>query len=256
MIEIILSLSDVEKTKFLPISYHSGFMSLIKQAIQQKDAVAFNHLFESKKPIVKPYTFAVSFGENVKIEEDKIYFKKNVHFKFSSFIPEYLVVLYNFFIEKFKKKEAIRIFNENFYVNNVLIFPERNIRRNVAIFRTLSPVLIRSHKNEKHYLVPKCDNFEGDEGFEEALRFNLDELLRNLLGKEVNDFGVSVEFRPIKLSRVIVKYLKNDVLIKMPAFKGVFSMSTHPEILNLINRAGLGSRRSQGFGMLDLIREI
>ncbi len=256
MLEITLSLSAEKGAPFLPVYYHSGFVSLIKQAIQQENQTLFHALFEVRKPIVKPYTFAVSFGDNVKVEEDKIYFNKEVHFKFSSFSLQYLVAVYNFFILKFKTREAIRIFNENFYVSNVLMFPERKITRNSAIFRTLSPVLIRSHKNEKHYLVPKCDNFDGDDGFEEALRFNLDELLKNLLGKGLNDFGATVEFRPVKLSRVIVKYLKDDVLIKMPAFKGVFSMSAHPEILNLIVRAGLGSRRSQGFGMLELIREI
>jgi CRISPR/Cas system endoribonuclease Cas6 (RAMP superfamily) len=33
-------------------------------------------------------------------------------------------------------------------------------------------------------------------------------------------------------------------------------MKASPEILNLINQVGLGSRRSQGFGMVEVIREI
>lgn len=255
MIEITLSLSGEKKAAFLPLSYHSGFMSLIKKAVEQEDPIAFRLFFESQKPVVKPYTFAVSFGDDVRIEEDKIYFDKHIKFKFSSFFPEYLAMVYNFFA-KLKTKGTLKIFNESFYVRGFRVFSERSIRKNLAVFRTLSPVLIRSHKNEKHYLVPKCNNFDGDDGFEEALNFNLDEILRNLVGKRLTDFGTAPELKPIKISRIIVKYLKNDVLIKMPAFKGVFSMLAHPEILNLINKAGLGSRRSQGFGMLELIREI
>ncbi len=66
MIEIALNLSGEKNSSFLPLSYHSGFMSLIKKSIEQEDPIAFSLPFESQKAVVKPYTFAVSFGDDVK----------------------------------------------------------------------------------------------------------------------------------------------------------------------------------------------
>jgi CRISPR-associated endoribonuclease Cas6 len=109
--------------------------------------------------------------------------------------------------------------------------------------------LIRSHENEKYYLCPRCVNFEGDKGFDEAFEFNMDELLRNLLDRN-NDHETA--FNPIKINRVIIKHMG----LKLPGCLGTLALSAEPEILNLINQVGLGSRRGQGFGMVELVREI
>jgi CRISPR-associated endoribonuclease Cas6 len=92
-------------------------------------------------------------------------------------------------------------------------------------------------------------NFEGDSDFEEAFKFNMDELVRHLLS--LGDF-VGVEFKPIKLRKLVMKHMG----LKLPGFVGTFSLGADSKILNLINQVGLGSRRGQGFGMVEVLKEI
>jgi len=41
---------------------------------------------------------------------------------------------------------------------------------------------------------------------------------------------------------------------KMPATKGIFKIKSKPEILQMIYDIGLGVHRSQGFGMMEVVR--
>ncbi|HXG31089.1 MAG TPA: CRISPR-associated endoribonuclease Cas6 [Thermodesulfobacteriota bacterium] len=240
-IVLISRLSTKEGDNTLPIDYRRGFISIIKGAIE--GSWLYSTLF--KRRAVKPYTFSVSFGDRVKIEGEKILFENPIELKFSTNSPEIFVMVYNHLIGK----REFPIYNLSFRVEHTEVVRPRRIETDKAIFRTLSPVLIRSHRNERHYLCPKCVNFEGDGDFEEAFKFNMDELCRNLI--DLNESG-EVIFDPIKLKKLVVKHMG----LKIPGFIGTFSMKASPEVLNLINQVGLGSRRSQGFGMVEVVREI
>jgi len=231
---------------YLPLDYRGGFISLIKKSIERASVIDYEFLYQNRT--IKPYTFAVSFGDDIKVENDKIFFNRPLQFKFSSFELKYEVYLYNFLVSQ----RSVEICGRAFSVENIKFVRVGKIRKNTAIFRTLSPVLIRSHKNEKHYLCPVCENFKGDDDFYDAFEFNLNELARNFLGVD----SVAFEFRPIKLRRIVVKHMTKYGDLKFPAFVGLFYLEAPSDILNLINRAGLGSRRGEGFGMLELVREI
>ncbi|CUS99370.1 CRISPR-associated endoribonuclease Cas6 [Candidatus Chrysopegis kryptomonas] len=231
----------------LPLDYRTGFMSIIKSAFQSESPIDYDLVFNRRT--VKPYTFAVAFGDDVKVQDEKIYFNRPLEFKFSSFDLNDEILLYNYFV----RSKTIKIFGRDFDVSNLWIFENKKIKGNSAIFKTLSPVLIRSHKNEKFYLCPKCENFDGDEAFYEALKFNVSELVRNLLGREVSG---EINFKPVKTRRVVVKHLTDRGNLKLPGFTGLFLFEAESEVLNLILRAGLGARRSQGFGMLELVYEV
>ncbi|MFN3134568.1 MAG: CRISPR-associated endoribonuclease Cas6 [Candidatus Kryptonium sp.] len=246
LLSILKAEASSEGGIHLPVDYRPGFMSIIKSAIQSEAEDQYELMFNKRS--VKPYTFAVTFGDEIEIIKDEIFFTKPIEFKFSSFDFAYEVYIYNYLV----KHRRLNIYQRSFEVSSIRVFDKHEIRKNSAIFRTFAPVLIRSHKNEKHYLCPECENFGGDEDFDEAFRFNINELARNLIGI---DF-VDVEFRPIKLKRVVVKHMTKYGDLKFPGFVGVFYLGAPIEVLNLVNKAGLGSRRSEGFGMVDLVREV
>lgn len=227
----------------LPVDYRRGFISMIKGAVESHSPTLFSLLFE--KRTVKPYTFSVSFGNKVKIEGENINFEPPIEFKFGTHQLDILTMVYNHLVGK----KEFSIYNLLFTVENINISRPRKIEKNHVVLRTLSPILIRSHANERYYLCPQCINFNGDSDFEEAFKFNLDEIVKHLSDlDEVESF----EFKPIELRRLVIKHMG----LKIPGFVGTFSMKAHPEVLNLINQVGLGSRRSQGFGMVEVIREI
>lgn len=246
LLSILKAEASNEGGVHLPVDYRPGFMSIIKSAIQSEAGEQYELIFGMRT--VKPYTFAVTFGDEIEIIEDKIFFTKPVEFKFSSFDLVYEIYIYNYLV----KNKRLNIYQQSFEVSSIRVLNKQEIRKDSAIFRTLAPVLIRSHKNEKHYLCPKCENFSGDEDFDEAFRFNVNELARNLIGID----SVEVEFKPVKLKRVVVKHMTKYGDLKFPGFTGVFYLSAPVDVLNLINKAGLGSRRGEGFGMIDLVREV
>jgi len=225
----------------LPVDYRRAFISIIKGAVESHSPILFSLLFE--KRTVKPYTFSVSFGNKVKIEGEDINFESPVEFKFGTNRPDILTMVYNYLIGK----KEFHIYNLLFKVEDINISRPRKTEKDHVVFRTLSPVLIRSHSNERYYLCPKCINFDGDSDFEEALKFNLDEIAKHLA--YLNEIG-SFEFKPIELRKLVIKHMG----LKIPSFVGTFSMKANPEILNLISQVGLGSRRSQGFGMLEVVQ--
>lgn len=229
---------------FLPVDYRGGFLSIVKRAISSESSIEYDLIFGRRS--VKPYTFAVTFGEEIKVEDDKIFFTRPIEFKFSSFEPKYEIYVYNYFV----KNKSIEIYGHSFEVSSIKLKRKKEISEPKALFKTLSPVLIRSHENEKFYLCPKCENFDGDADFDEALKFNLREQVSNLLCKSFNG---EVKLEPVNLRRVIVKHMINRGALKMPGFTGLFYLYAEPEILNLVNLAGLGSRRGQGFGMIDIV---
>ncbi|MGC9060464.1 MAG: CRISPR-associated endoribonuclease Cas6, partial [Thermoplasmata archaeon] len=167
--------SESSENPSLPLDYRTGFMSLIKGAIEEFSPLNYKLLFDLRT--VKPYTFAVLFGKNIKIKDERIYFDGSAQFKFRTVDCEMVAWLYNSLMRNRKRN----IFGVEFIVQNVRVFPNPEpIRENQVIFTTVSPIMVRSPTNEKYCLVPKCENFKGDDGFDEALSFNIRELTRNL----------------------------------------------------------------------------
>ncbi|HWP93521.1 MAG TPA: CRISPR-associated endoribonuclease Cas6 [Thermodesulfobacteriota bacterium] len=243
LVSRLSAVNEHSETASLKVDFREGFMSIIKGAIESSAPELYKTLFE--KRTVKPYTFAVSFGNEVRVENDELFFKSPIEFKFSSNHPDILIMVYNHLL----KTKEFPIRNVTFRVEHNDIIKPKRLEKNEVILRTISPILIRSHKNERHYVCPKCFNFEGDNDFEEAFKFNMDELCRNLLS--LND-ATEVIFNPIKLRKLVIKHMG----LKLPGFVGTFSLKSDPGILNLINLVGLGSRRGQGFGMVEVVREI
>jgi CRISPR-associated endoribonuclease Cas6 len=59
-----------------------------------------------------------------------------------------------------------------------------------------------------------------------------------------------VEFMPVMLSEGIpIKHYG----VYVDGITGIFKLTGSPEVLDFIYKVGIGSRRSEGFGLLDLV---
>jgi CRISPR-associated endoribonuclease Cas6 len=75
------------------------------------------------------------------------------------------------------------------------------------------------------------------------------------LGSKEVDFGLEeYEFEHGK--RVIVKHMNqkhpDSKPLKFPGFQGKIKLNAPSSVLRLLYQAGIGARRSQGFGMVDI----
>ncbi len=228
---IFYSLSD----KFLPIDYRRGFLSLMKKAIEESTKPALKRVFYSEHKL-KPFTFSVYFPRLGKENQNgTLPVGDKAVLNFSTSSKELAAHLYNGFL----KVKEFPIFQ------NCLKFEKIQMRQNViinsdtVIFKTISPILISNIGSSEWYILP------GEEGFLEGLKFSVEEMAKEFLG--ITEFVF--EFKPKFIKRKILRHYN----MHMSSFTGVFEIKSDPIILQMIYDAGLGVRRGQGFGMLDVV---
>ena len=231
--------------------YRSGFHSLIKSAVQEHARWLYSVYFDnSGHVVVKPYTFAVLFSRP-KFTNGKVEFKR-LDFIFSSNDLFLSTAVYNWLVTHSK---AFPLLGSVLSISKIKAQKVPKVSSQVIEVQSLSPVLVRSHENENHYLVPECENHQGDDHFQEALRFNVKQVVKAVEPDLLHSVD-SLHLEPVSCKFTVVKYAKNDNMLKFPGFRGKFKLFGTPELLNLLLQVGIGSRRSQGFGMIELLREM
>jgi len=248
----------------LPIYYRSIFMSLIKESLKTSELGRnyLKELFEYKEDDViktnkspKPFSFAVRFSfdkEKFKTEKDTFYLNSPVEFYVSSIDPAFLITLYNGLINSnlypFDYNNEVR-FNKG----RVIFLNEKKIIEETVRFRTLSPILIEDKEGSPLLPVLEGNNIEI---FQREINYITDSILRGVRG----GIGLKRElkFAPITIRKEVVKHKireKNEVekLYTFTCFSGTFELSGEPDDLESIYKLGIGLRRAQGFGMVEVV---
>ncbi len=217
----------------LPRDYLRGFISLIKASfdINEKHLVErFYNIFQ-----LKPFTFGVYFPELKGKDGEEMDVGNKIKFNFSSSSPELVIYLYNGFCNI----KEYPLFKNHIYKKNVFLHPNYQIKNDEVIFRTISPFAITNKGDSNKFIL------NGEEGFDEGLRFSVNECAKTFLG--INK-EVEFEYKPIDMKK---RFVHNYKL--MLTNSGVFRMKAKPQILQMFYDVGIGVHRSQGFGMLEVI---
>lgn len=235
------------KTDKLPISYNTLFMSVIKEAIRKSNEDYYNRLYyygDKSNKKTKNFTFSV-YVKGYDIENENFIVKDRVILNISTPDLELGLNIYNGLINYpkfiYKKYELKRI--------RVDLGKEKSIDKEEAIFNALSPICIKS-KNGKFL------NIE-DEEYIKEFNYISNEVLKNYRG-----YGLKrvLEFENIRLSKVVVKEglreFKNTTGKQyqcVNGYKGKFKLCGDIEDLNDLYKLGIGFKRAQGFGYIDLV---
>jgi len=231
-----LSIEYEMSGKYLPKDYRSGFISLVKKAIESSDPKLYEFYYTQRK--LKPFTFSTYFpnlkgGENGKFEVGN---KIRLNFSTSS------LELASYFYNGFYKVRDFPLFENMIKLKDISIKKLDIIHSNDVTFKTASPVLISNKGSSEWYLLP------GQVGFIDGLKFAIGEIAKEFLNR---DGETQIEFTALQIKRKVVRHYNMD----MSSFVGVFKLKSDPEILQLIYDVGLGVRRSQGFGMLEVVKQ-
>lgn len=219
----------------LPAEYRRGFASLLKEAIKQSDPLCFQRYY-SRLHVLKPFTFSLFFPGLMPGGNGDFRVGSKAILYFSSNSRELISCLYN----GLRNLPQFPLFHNTASFRSIFLKPMRSITVDHAQFRTMAPVLVNTKGDPNRYLLPE------DKGFEEGLRFSVREIARTFL----NMPDASIDFCPVDIRRKVVRHYN----MHMQGFVGIFELSGPPEVLNLIYQVGLGVRRSQGFGMLELLQ--
>ncbi len=227
--------------EFLPSDYRRHALSFIKEALKSADESLFEQYY-SKQNKQKPFTFSLSFKPSQKKEKGKIYLQSHeVVFHFSSFDAALLITLYNG-IREISKNKNLNYFNNILTISNIFYINTKNITYTTITFKTLSPILVRDIEDKKGKGFLKAD----DPIFFENLFFNVKSMAREFLKYDLQKDEFNVVDH--SLTHSIASLYGGEI-----ANKGLITIKAPIPILELVYHAGIGAKRSQGFGMLEVM---
>ena len=231
----------------IPLSHNLMFVSLIKEALKKSDSDYYEKIYfydgkQNKKS--KNFCFAVKM-KGFEIEGDIANLKNGVSLFISSPDNEFIIYLYNGLlkIKEFKYK------NFNIIRERISLLKEKKVNSTELIFKTVSPICIKDNRN----FFLKID----DKMYEKELNYIAGIVLENYRGRGLTE---KLIFQNVKMNKVVVrqeinmfkeKSGKNHLCIN--SYEGIFKLCGDPEDLKDLYNLGLGFKRSQGFGMLDIV---
>lgn len=231
------------KETILPLDYTRCFISFLKKTVKDVDLDTYNCLYETSTPKVKPYTFSLYFpnrkvdGNFLKLGADKI------RMRFSCSDLTLAVVFLNGFMEQ--KNQSFPLPSENTMTLTRLTTEMHSaISEDEVLIRFLSPLLVLKREAEQRknlYLTWENEDFVSQ--LKEGLAHQLKALSVETLDLE------SFDLIPIQPKRLGQRVFGQLVL----GNGGVYRLKGKPELIQLLLEAGMGSRRSAGFGLFEII---
>ena len=228
------------ENEHFPIQYRKNIMSFIKLSLSEYNEEHYKRLYNQRDNIIKPYTFAV-FLKGAKFKEEEILVEsKKVELNIAIADQEIAVILYNSFNHQKHKKFSID--KNSMTLENISMLIEKEINEETITIKFISPLIARNRQEQKDYYY----SFQYKE-FLETLKINIKEQLKitNIPLEYVDDFKIET----IEGKKVITKFYEK----KIEGTLGIFKLSGNKELLKYLYRAGIGSKRSSGFGMFQII---
>lgn len=232
------------KDKVIPKDKNRIFLSLIKNNYMSYDKGYYEGLYEDIPNKMKNFTFSLYMPNCVFMRDEIIIPGKKIIMNFSTNDMKDGIMFYNSFLKN--KNKCYPIKDNSLMINKIHLNSEKTVMDNQVEFITMSPISVREHKGDnKKTWYHSLNNEKGQEI-----------LLNNLKIQLLNEFGESriLDFKEIEIEvltnkEVKVKNYDIEVLGNICRLK----VKAKPYILDYLYKAGMGSQRSSGFGMIDLI---
>lgn len=230
----------------LPIDYRMLLVSLIKQALANANPAYYERLYGADAPTkrMKPFCMGL-YLQDFRLDEDVIRLR-HASLLVSSPDPEFMLHVYNglLTIEKFTHR------GYSLQRGGIRLLPEAAISQSSVEVRTLSPLLIEDEQGKP--VGPSAP------GFAEHVAYYADRILHNYRG---HGLLAPLVVTPGPMRKQVIRESNQRFRETQPgrrwlyftAYKGRLQLQGHPVDLQLLYQLGLSKRRSQGFGLLDVV---
>ena len=180
---------------------------------------------------------------NYVVKSNELQVENEIIFNIGFFREEMFYYIYN---GSLKLKE-LEYKNYKFIIKKVDIKIEHEIKEDGVIFKTKSPIIIRNRDGRYMNI--------SDEDYEENLNYIANVILENIRG---TGLARRLQFIPINLKKRVLKekirnFDKRDFYY-INAYTGTFFLKGDKDDLNALYKTGLGYRRVQNAGMLDILK--
>lgn len=234
------------ENEHLPIDYRRKFLSYLKSAIDEYSHDLYKTLYSGgHNP--KSFCFSICFTPKVIIASNEITLhSKRLYATFTTRDTLLGIHLVNALMAYVNKWFPLADSNNKLRALSITKVQERSITANTVQFKILSPIVIRDHDEEEEkdwYLT-----FE-DNGFEEIWKRNLKTELQDTLGRDVSGDIKALVIKPVNLRKTVVR----SYGIYIPCTIGSLVLEGEKYLLEYLYKTGCGSKRSMGFGCLDVM---
>lgn len=237
-----IELQFIVKKRELPVDYRRIFISFLKSCISScGDGKYMSKYYEPG--IEKEYSFGVFFEKPQFLQDKIILGTDKVKLVFSSADKLTSFIFYSAFLEKKNKKFPLENGNE-MILSKVKEIKKQEISSSQVLVQTASPLCIRKHdpKTRQDFYYSYSN-----EEFREKFLYVVKRQLENAGFPENYLEGLNIE--PIQCKKVIVKHYQ----YKIECTLGRLMIEGEPTVLQYLLNAGIGSRKSGGFGLLELV---
>ena len=234
----------------LPVDYRVTFVSFLKSIFKDYDEAIYNQLYKEGQITKKPFTFSLYMG-SAKFLKDKISLGGNkIILNFSTYENGLGIHFYNSVLSFLNKEYPLS--EQNFMkATRITLNKEYPIDDDTILVKTLSPIIVRQHERESN----KDDYILwSHEDFIKVLKDSIESSYKEFAktdGIEGQISGLVIE--PLKMKKTVIFHELKKVKTGMNANLGIMKLQGDRELLDFIVKAGLGSRRGQGFGMMEVI---
>ncbi|PKM49946.1 MAG: CRISPR-associated endoribonuclease Cas6 [Firmicutes bacterium HGW-Firmicutes-7] len=246
------------KKEEIPLDYRRYFLFFLKTALKEEAKEFYYENYESfngnKINRVKPFTFSLLLN-NPKFLEDKIILdNSNVIFNFSCYEYEWGINFYNSMTKMLNKPFDITKDN-TMTLESINMMKNRVVRTRTVVFKTMSPIIVRHHDKDGRNNALNNHLSYSDEGFLKQLKVNILESLKCL--NDFSEYEISRDIEKmtiemIRMKSVWIAHFTERIKKRVIGNVGVLKIIAEPYILDFLYKAGIGSRRSQGFGMVEI----
>lgn len=236
MVELSLENDFLDKDK------NRVIVSLLKNCFQSYSEKYLEELYE--KPQSKDFTFSLFLGYDAKFEREYITIpSKKILLNFSAYESYDGLMFYNSILNNVGK--TIKYKDTKIKIEKIILKKEKAILTEKVVFKILSPIVSRDHNadNKTTWYYPLSEE-KGKEVF-----------IRNFKTEVIEKFGDSCKY---DLEDIRFKFNTKTVKVKNYSIEvlgniGTVEVAAKTYILEYIYKAGIGSKKSLGFGMLDIV---
>jgi CRISPR-associated endoribonuclease Cas6 len=235
---------SLEEEKF-PKDKNRIFISLLKNNFSGYNQEYFESQYKNMPNKMKNFTFSVYMGKCKFLRDEIVVPDKKIYLNFSTNNYEDGIMFYNSFLTNMGKEYPLK--NNKMKIEKIRMIKEKVIYDNKVIFKTLSPIVVREHGGDnKKTWYHSLSNEKGQVIFKENMRQQLGDEFgeKAMYDFEDIEIDISKDNRDVKVKNYGIEVLSNVTKIQMKA---------KPYILDYFYKVGVGSKRSSGFGMLDIV---
>jgi len=234
------------KNEQLPLDYRPAVISLFKHSLTvYENGKYFSTYYEVGKE--KPFTFAVGIPGSKFTKEMILVTNRKIDITFSTSDIGTGIVFFNALMMQKNKSYPLKYENV-MIVKNISIEKEFAITTNTIDVMFKSPLCVREHSKEcnkdTYYSYEK-------KGFQQAITRVLELQIANsntLPTSILEGFSII----PKRCKKTVVRHHSQFVEVTL----GVFSLTGNIALLNYLYTNGVASRKSSGFGLIEVIRKV